>query len=211
MSVEPVARYVKGEKTRQSILEAAVDIASEEGLEGLSIGRLAAELEMSKSGLFAHFGSKEELQLATIEQARKRFVDQMFLPAMKAKRGLPRLEALMTSWISYAKREVFRGGCFFYAASAEFDGRPGVVRDRISEVMVEWLGSLENAFRMAQQEGHVDASVDPKQIAFEFNAVLMAANWSFQLFGDGGAFKRARTAMDERLDRLQTPVRRKAR
>lgn len=199
MTLAQIAKYQKGESTRQSILEVAVDIASEEGLEGLSIGRLAAELEMSKSGLFAHFGSKEELQLATIEQARGRFVNMMFVPAMAAKRGLPRLEALMESWLSYAKQEVFRGGCFFYAASAEFDGRPGPVRDRIAELMREWLEALEKSFAMAKEEKHLSPKADPKQLAFEINAVLMAANWSFQLFEDGSAFKRARTAIEDRI------------
>lgn len=206
-----LAKFQKGERTKQSILDVAVDIASEEGLEGLSIGRLAAELEMSKSGLFAHFGSKEDLQLATIEQARRRFLDEMFLPAMKAEPGLPRVRALMESWLSYAKRSVFRGGCFFYAASAEFDGRPGAVRDRIAELMHEWLGSLEKALNMAREEGHLVANTDPKQLAFEINAVLMAANWSFQLFGDGSAFKRARTTVEDRITAFTKPGKKRRR
>lgn len=211
MTLAPVRKFPKGERTRKSILDVAVDLASEEGLEGLSIGRLAAELEMSKSGLFAHFGSKEELQLATIEAARERFVHEIFLPAMKAERGLPRVQALMSAWISYAKRQVFRGGCFFYAASAEFDGRPGVVRDRIAELMREWLDSLERAFGMAREAGHIRSESDAKQLAFEVNALLMAANWSFQLFEDGTAFRRARVAIEQRMSAIQAPVRRRSR
>src|SRR5246127_342650 len=121
----------KGVRTRESILRVAVDIASVEGLQGLTIGRLAEELEMSKSGLFAHFGSKEELQLATVEAARQRFVDEMFRPALRAPRGYPRLLAICRSWLDYIKRGVFPGGCFFAAASFEFDGRPGPIRDAV--------------------------------------------------------------------------------
>ncbi|HEX8188504.1 MAG TPA: helix-turn-helix domain-containing protein, partial [Pyrinomonadaceae bacterium] len=129
------ARRAHGERTRQAILEAAVDIASEEGLEGLTIGRLAAELSMSKSGLFAHFGSKEELQLATVEAARDVFVREVVRPAFGAPRGLARLWQLCDVWLGYVRREVFRGGCFFAAAAAEFDGRPGAVRDRVAAIM----------------------------------------------------------------------------
>ncbi|HYG79697.1 MAG TPA: TetR/AcrR family transcriptional regulator, partial [Pyrinomonadaceae bacterium] len=122
------ARRAHGERTRQAILEAAVHIASEEGLEGLTIGRLASELSMSKSGLFAHFGSKEELQLATVEAARAVFVREVVGPAFAAEKGLARLWKLCEVWLGYVEGEVFRGGCFFTAAAAEFDGRPGAVR-----------------------------------------------------------------------------------
>ena len=184
-----------GERTRRAILETAVDLASTEGLTGLSIGRLATALEMSKSGLFAHFGSKEELQLATVQAARDIFVREVVNPALQASRGLPRLEAFCDGWISYAEREVFRGGCFFAAASAEFDGRPGPVRDRIAEMMREWLSTLEVAVIKAQSEGHLNTSADPAQMAFELNALALAANWSHQLFRDTDSFKRAREGM----------------
>ena len=133
---------MKGERTRQSILDRAVDLASIEGLGGLTIGRLAEELGMSKSGLFAHFGSKEELQLATIESARERFIEHAFRPALKAERGYPRLMAIARAWLAYVKREVFPGGCFFAAASFEFDGRPGLVRDAIASMMNTWIESI---------------------------------------------------------------------
>ena len=121
-------RAARGQRTREAILKTAVDVASAEGLEGLTIGRLAAELEMSKSGLFAHFGSKEELQLATIGAAREIFVDEVVRPAFENDPGLSRLWALLDSWLRYAEAGIFKGGCFFAAASAEFDGRPGPVR-----------------------------------------------------------------------------------
>ena len=130
-TIVPDGRRERGRRTRESILRAAVDIASVEGLEGLTIGRLASELSMSKSGLFAHFGSKEELQLATIGAARDTFVAEVVTPALSAPRGLPRLEALLERKLVYLRGEVFRGGCFFEAARVEYDSRPpGSVRDR---------------------------------------------------------------------------------
>src|SRR5215212_11347934 len=129
----------KGERTRQSILERAVDIASLEGLQGLTIGRLAEELGLSKSGLFAHFGSKEELQIATVETAAHRYIAEIFSEALLQPRGYPRLIAICNSWLSYIRRGVFPGGCFFAAASFEFDSRPGPVQDRVRTLMNDWI------------------------------------------------------------------------
>ncbi|HEU4597686.1 MAG TPA: TetR/AcrR family transcriptional regulator [Pyrinomonadaceae bacterium] len=198
------ARKARGERTRQAILEMAVNVASAEGLEGLTIGRLASELSMSKSGLFAHFGSKEELQLATVEAAREIFIRQVVRPAFEAEQGLARTWKLCDVWLRYVKEEVFRGGCFFAAAAAEFDGRPGPVRDRVAEVMKEWLATLRRSIAEAQGAGQLDGDADPTQLAFELNALEMGANWAFQLYGDRQAFGRARTAMLERLRRHST-------
>jgi AcrR family transcriptional regulator len=193
------ARKARGDRTRQAILEVAVDVASAEGLEGLTIGRLASELSMSKSGLFAHFGSKEELQLATIEAARDIFVREVIRPAFEAEKGLPRLWKLCDVWLEYIRSEVFSGGCFFAAAAAEFDGRPGVVRDRVAGIMKEWLATLRGSINEAREAGQLNADADPAQLAFELNALEMGANWAFQLYGDRQAFARAREAMIERL------------
>lgn len=198
-------RRAQGARTRQAILEAAVDLASVEGLEGLTIGRLAAALSMSKSGLFAHFGSKEELQLATVEAARAVFIREVIRPAFEAARGLPRLWSLCDIWLSYVQGGVFRGGCFFAAASAEFDSRPGPVRDRIAAIMKEWLDMLHRAVVEAQAAGQLDREVAPAQLAFEFNSLEIGANWAFQLQGDRQAFARAREAILERLRRHSTP------
>jgi AcrR family transcriptional regulator len=198
------ARRAHGERTRRSILEAAVDLASAEGLEGLTIGRLAAETGMSKSGLFAHFGSKEGLQLATIEAAREIFIREVVRPAFAAGEGLARLWKLCDIWLLYVRGGVFRGGCFFAAAAAEFDSRPGPVRDRIAEIMKEWLSTLRRAVVEAQAVGQLGRDVDPTQLAFEFNALEMGANWAFQLYGDKQAFARARDAILERLRRHST-------
>jgi len=194
---------MKGERTRQSILDRAVDLASIEGLGGLTIGRLAEELGMSKSGLFAHFGSKEELQLATIESARERFIEHAFRPALKAERGYPRLMAIARAWLAYVKREVFPGGCFFAAASFEFDGRPGLVRDAIASMMNSWIESIEKSVKMAQDEGHLDPDIEPAQLAFEINAIFFGANFSYQLRGDKKALERAMEAIEARLESLR--------
>lgn len=194
----------KGGRTRQNILEIAVDLASAEGLEGLTIGRLATQLSMSKSGLFAHFGSKEDLQLATIDTARSRFIAEVIRPAMEAEVGLPRLWKLCDQWLGYVQGGVCSGGCFFAAAASEFDSRPGQVRDRIAEIMKEWLGMLRKAIVESQEAGQMSKDVDPVQLAFEFNSFELGANWAFQLYGDKQAFLRARAAILERLRRHST-------
>jgi AcrR family transcriptional regulator len=204
--LRPVARRlkIKGERTRQAILETAVDIASVAGLEGLTIGQLAQKLSMSKSGLFAHFGSKEDLQLATVDAARSIFIQAVIRPTFEAERGLSRLWKLCDVWLAYVGEGVFRGGCFFAAAAAEFDSRPGPVRDRIAAIMKEWLATLAQVVTDAQHDGQFDRSVDPAQLAFEINALEMGANWAFQLYGDQQAFGRARAATLERLHRFAT-------
>src|SRR5229473_5485518 len=148
-------------ETRRKILQVAVDIASAEGLEGLSIGRLAAELRMSKTGIFAHFGSKEQLQLATVETAKQIFLEQVVQPALQSTRGIRRLKGMLENWLGYVERIVFRGGCFFAAASAEFDSRPGKVRDEIASLTKAWLMALEAEAAFARKEKHIKASVVP--------------------------------------------------
>jgi len=194
---------MKGQRTRASILQRAVDLASLEGLEGLTIGRLAEELQMSKSGLFAHFGSKEDLQLAAIDAAGKRFVEEVVRPALAAPRGYPRLVAICHSWLDYVRRRVFPGGCFFAAASFEFDGRPGPVRDAVAKQMDDWFDALEKAIRMAKEEGHLRADVDPAQLAFELNALFFGANFAYNLRHDEAAFDRARRAIEQRLESVR--------
>jgi AcrR family transcriptional regulator len=198
------SRKAQGEGTRKAILEAAVHIASAEGLEGLTIGRLATELSMSKSGLFAHFGSKEEMQVATVEAARSIFIREVIRPAFEGERGLLGLWRLCDTWLSYVESGVFRGGCFFAAVSAEFDSRPGAVRDRIAETMKEWLATLQRAVADAQTAKELKSELDPSQLAFEFNALELGANWAFQLYGDKEAFARARQSILDRLHRQAT-------
>jgi AcrR family transcriptional regulator len=197
MTPKPTVLYhtQQASKTRREILDLAVDIASADGLEGLSIGRLAAKLQMSKTGIFAHFGSKEQLQLATVEAAKQVFLVQVAQPAMAQPRGLPRLQAMLEAWIGYVERIVFRGGCFFAAASAEFDSRPGPVRDEIASLTKAWLVALQNEIAFAVRSKEMRSSVDPVQLAFEVHAFVQEANWAFKLFDDKSAFTRARCAI----------------
>src|SRR6204780_1076404 len=167
-----------GARTRTAILQTAADLASIDGLDGLSIGRLATELAMSKSGLFAHFGSKEELQLATIEEARQRYTREVIQPARAAGPGITRLHALCEAFLSYLERAVFPGGCFFASAMAEFDSKaPGPVRDLIAQCQDQWMDPLERPPRHARQRGELRTGSDPRQLAFELEAALLSANW----------------------------------
>jgi AcrR family transcriptional regulator len=198
-------QQAKGLRTREAILARAVDIASAQGLEGLTVGSLAEQLGMSKSGLFAHFGSKEELQLATVEIARHIFIDKVTLPAMAAPKGMPRLWSLINHWLVLVEKRVFEGGCFFTAASFEFDGRRGVVRDRIAEIMREWIRCITTSAQKAQEAGHLDPKVDATRLAFEVHAIAIGAHWAHQLLEDRQAYSRARTMALEKLRSVATP------
>ena len=198
---KPTVLYHRADaaKTRSDILRVAVDIASAEGLEGISIGRLATEMSMSKTGIFAHFGSKEQLQLATLDTAKQIFVEQVVQSALQKPRGVPRLMTMLENWLGYVERIVFRGGCFFAAASAEFDSRPGVVRDQIAELTRSWLAALQEEIAVAVLSKELTRSIEPAQLAFELHAYVQEANWAFKLFNDESAFARARRAIHSRL------------
>src|SRR5215467_7389921 len=185
----------RASKTRNEILCTSMDIASAEGLEGLSVGRLATELQMSKTGIFAHFGSKEQLQLATVEAAKQVFLEQVVQPSLTHPRGIPRLRAMLENWIGYVERVVFRGGCFFAAASAEFDSRPGRVRDEIASLTKAWLIGLQDEIVFARSSKQLKTDADPVQIAFELHAYVQEAKWAFKLFNDKSAFSHARQAI----------------
>jgi AcrR family transcriptional regulator len=185
----------KGAQTRSAILDRAVDLASVEGLDGLTIGRLAAELEMSKSGLFAHFGSKQELQLAAVDAAARRFWIAVVEPALSAKEGLPRLRALARSSLAYLDDGTFAGGCFWAATSAEYDDRPGPVRDAIAAGLEAWLGELGRQARVA-------GAAEPDRFAFELYAIATGANSRFRLSGDRVVFDYARAAIERLFGEL---------
>jgi AcrR family transcriptional regulator len=193
----------KGERTRQAILTTAAELATQEGLEPLSIGCLAEATGMSKSGLFAHFGSKEELQLATVDHAGSLFVDEVIAPAREAPKGLARVWALCDHMVDYAERQVFPGGCFFAATSAEFNNRPGPVRDRIEEMLRSWLSYLEHAVEQAQEAGELSREWSASEIAFQLDAFAQASNAQYQLFRDPTVFENARRAIRERLESLR--------
>ncbi len=192
-------------------MRAAADLASAEGLDGLSIGQLASELGMSKSGLIAHFGCKQDLQLAAIEEARQRYVQEVIAPALAAGSGVTRLHALCEAFLSYIERRVFPGGCFFASAMAEFDAKaPGPVRDRIAECQQEWMNTLERAAQDARAQKQLPAASDPEQLAFELEGALLTANWYFHLYSDPGYLSRARRAVQARLAKEATPAGRRA-
>lgn len=195
----------KGALTRQAILQEAMDLASVKGLEGLAISSLAEATGLSKSGLFAHFGSKEELQLATVQAARAVFKEQVFALALAAPRGLKRLCAVLAAWMDYAEREMFRGGCFFAAVSVEFDSRPGPVKDLVAACMGDWRDSLARLVAEAKDSGELSRSADADQLAFEFGALALGANGAFQLHRDHRSFAMARRAIKERLKVFAAP------
>lgn len=185
----------KGADTRAAILARALDLASVEGLDGLTIGRLAGELEMSKSGVFAHFGSKQELQLATVAAAADRFRVAVIEPALRAPDGAPRLRAMAAAYLGHLEGSGYSGGCFWAATSAEYDDRPGPVRNAIGAALDAWLGELE---RQAELAG----APDPGRFAFELYAVVMGANSRFRMSGDRAVFGYARDAVERRLAEL---------
>ena len=199
------SRRPRGLKTRRAILGKAVRLASVEGLEALTIGRLAADLRMSKSGLFAHFGSKEELQCSAVEAAGEVFVDEVIRPC-SGLRGLRRLRCLCQHWFRHTELRVFPGGCFFTAASLEYDDRPGRVRDLIVKLMQQWLLHLEATIIEAQSSGEASPEVDPHELAFEIHSLAMGANWRSRLFKDPAAFSLARRAISTRIDEIATPA-----
>jgi AcrR family transcriptional regulator len=185
----------KGETTRAAILDRAVDLASVEGLDGLTIGRLADELEMSKSGLFAHFGSKHDLQLAAVEAAAARFREAVIEPAAETADGAPRMRAMAAAYLAHLDSGAYSGGCFWAATSAEFDDRPGPVRDAIAGALDAWLGELERQARVA-------GVADPERLAFELYAVVMGANSRYRLSGDRRVFGYAKQAVERLLAEL---------
>ena len=178
--------------TRAAILARATELARSEGLVGLTIGRLAAETKMSKSGLFRHFGSKQELQLATIDAAAREYAEEIVEPALAEPEGRRRLEALCEHYLAHLERQVGAGGCFWAGCAAEFDDRPGPVRDRVQQMVAAWVSLLRH-------EAEVAGAEDPDQLAFELHSLVMGANLRAQLLGDATAFARARTAMKRQL------------
>jgi len=198
-------RRADGERSRNAILDASARLATVEGIEGLSIGRLAEATGMSKSGLYAHFGSKEELQLATVAFADAIFDEDVVTPAMSRGEGLARVEALCDRFLSHVERGVFPGGCFFSSLAAELDTRPGPVRDRITAFQAEWNERMATELRRAQRAGDIDRGARIEQLTFELNAILGHANAVFVLSGDHEVFNLARRGIRDRLARASSP------
>ena len=181
--------------SRASAVEAAIDLASVEGLEGITIGRLAAELEMSKSGLIGRFGDKEALQRAVLAAAIKRFTAAVWQPASRVEPGLARLEAIVEAWIDHLRDGVFPGGCFVTTASVEYDARPGRLHDDAATAVSRWLGVLEAEARRARENGDLPADRDPADVAFELHSLASGGSVAGRLIGDGAALDRTHAAM----------------
>jgi AcrR family transcriptional regulator len=197
--MSPRSSVAEAGRTRDTIVERAVDVASKEGLEGLTIGRLAGDLDMSKAGLIGHFGSKEQLQLAAIESAIQRFRREVWEPVEDREPGLDRLRALCDSWVSYLERRVFPGGCFFAAAAAEFDDRGGPVRDKLAREARRWRRTLERDANTAAEAGALPKDPEPAQLASELNGVILGLNHDLRLLRDRDAPARARRSIDRLL------------
>ncbi|MET9958615.1 TetR/AcrR family transcriptional regulator [Streptomyces sp. NPDC006326] len=195
-------RVERGNQTRRTVLAHTMDIASTDGLEGLSLGKIATDLGLSKSGVFALFGSKEDLQLATVRAAVAVFVEQVVTPVGDEPDGLGKVWRLCERWIDYSGRRVFAGGCFFYAASAEFDSRPGPVRDEIAKARSDWTRYMERLLNEARLHGAFRAGAGPEdvpQLAFEIIALMELANAHSLLHEDPVAYERAARGILHRL------------
>jgi len=190
----------KGQQTKQAILDAALALASQIGLEGLSIGALAEVTHMSKSGVFAHFGSREELQISVIREYYTRFADEVFYPAMQQPRGLPRVRALFGNWMQRVAVEI-QSGCIFISGAVEFDDRPGPVRDALASSVQAWLAALYRAVVQAKQEGHLLPSADEEQMAFEIHALILALHYEARFLQNPRSVGRAHRGFDNILAR----------
>jgi AcrR family transcriptional regulator len=190
----------KGERTHTAILDRATGLASQVGLTGLTIGALADDLRLSKSGLFAHFQSKEALQIAVLDHAARRFAETVVRPALQEPRGTARLQALFDGWIAWERDEALPGGCIFVAATAELDDRPGPVRDRLVALQRDWINVLATSVRKGIEAGHFRPEADAAQFAQDMYGVMLALHFHSRLMGDAGAEARARRAFAALLE-----------
>ena len=195
---------LKGQQTKAVIIDAALGLASQIGLEGLSIGALAEVTGMSKSGVFAHFGSREELQISVIREYHTRFEAQVFYPAMQQPRGLPRLQALFDNWMILTSAEI-DSGCIYISGAVEFDDRAGPVRDALASSVAGWQGALHRAVELAQEEGQLSREADARQIAFEVHGLILALHYEARFLRTPGAAERARQGFTHLLQRYSTP------
>ena len=203
---KPALRVLqKGQQTKQAIVQAAVTLGTQVGLEGLSIGALAERMHMSKSGVFAHFGSREELQISVIHEYFATFEQEIFYPAMQVQRGLPRLRALFDNWMKRVAVEL-QSGCIFISGAVEFDDRTGPVRDALADSVQTWLSALYRAVVLAKGCGHLVSDADEQQIAFEIHALILALHYEARFLQKPGSLARANRGFDDILARYGTQV-----
>jgi AcrR family transcriptional regulator len=203
-SPTPVRTLHKGQQTRATILDAALTLASHMGLEGLSIGALAEVTGMSKSGVFAHFGSRDELQIAVVREYHHKFEEEVFYPALREPRGLPRLRALFDNWVRRVAVEI-DSGCIYISGAVEFDDRPGPVRDALVLMVQTWQDALERAIRMGIEEGHLRPDTDPAQMLFEVHGLILALHHDARFLRHPGAVDRAKAAFRRVLENYAVP------
>ena len=196
---------MKGKQTRATIVDAALSLASQIGLEGLSIGTLAEVTGMSKSGVFAHFGSREELQISVVREYHARFEDEVFRPSMATRRGMPRLRMLFDRWLKRVSVEI-DSGCIYISGAVEFDDRPGPVRDALVAMVNTWQAALERAIRAAVAERHLRADTDAGQLLFEIHGLILALHHDARFLRHAGAEERARAAFERVLAHWAAPV-----
>jgi AcrR family transcriptional regulator len=190
----------KGQQTKAAIVDAALGLATQIGLEGLSIGALAEVTQMSKSGVFAHFGSREELQISVVREYHARFEEEVFYPALQAPRGLPRVRALFDNWMKRTSVEI-DSGCIYISGAVEFDDRPGPVRDAIASSVKTWLTAMHRAVTASQDEGHLDASANAQQILFEIHGLILALHYEARFLKTPGSIDRALQGFENILQR----------
>jgi AcrR family transcriptional regulator len=199
-------RPSKGTQTRERILDAALEIASREGLEGLTIGMLAEALDMSKSGVFAHFGSREELQIAVIDEYARRFMDAVYYPAIRLPRGLPRLRAMFENWLYRVQHVEIPNGCVFISGAVEFDDKEGPVRDRMVLVNRGWQNEMLTAARQAITQGHLQRDCEPEQLVFELYGFMLSLHHDARLLREPRAVERARVSFVRVIKAYGTPA-----
>ena len=195
----------KGQQTKQVIIDAALGLAAQIGIESLSIGALAEVTRMSKSGVFAHFGSREELQISVIREYYARFADEVFYPSMNQPRGLPRVRALFANWMKRVAVEI-QSGCIFISGAVEFDDRPGLVRDALANSVEAWLAALYRAVVQAKEQDHLNPDADEEQMAFEIHGLILAAHYEARFLKKPGATERANAGFENILARYGKPL-----
>ena len=194
----------KGQQTKQAIVEAALTLSSQVGLEGISIGAVAEATGRSKSGVFAHFGSREELQISVVREYFRQFEQEVFYPAMREARGIPRLAALFDRWMNVVANEI-QFGCIFISGAVEFDDRPGPVRDALAESVTIWLSAVVRTIQQSKQEGHIDADADEHQVAYEIHGLILAAHYEARFLKKPGSLERAKLGFRHVVQRYGKP------
>ena len=194
----------KGEQTRAAILDVALELASRNGLEGLTIGLLADRMSMSKSGVFAHFGSREDLQLEVVKLYHHRFEQEVFYPSIKEARGLPRLVAMYTRWVKRVSVEI-ASGCIYISGAVEYDDREGPIREELVSMVRAWQGALLRSVRQAVEIGHLRRDLEPEQLVFEMHGLILALHHDARFLRNPGAVERARAAFERLVENYRNP------